>query len=132
MTRPLAKRSVCTMTDTTQVVDFGAPKKVDPKERPPSPVRGGKAPIRPAYEAWLSKLTPGAEFEMVSKDPDGAHSISRLNALRQVAKEFGPTQTPPVTYKIDAVPVVKNKRYRIFGSVVSSAPKEPKPEAKAK
>lgn len=113
------------MTDTTTTpapVDFGAPVKVDPKERPPAPVRGGKAPVRPAYEAWLNQLEPGAEYELASKDPDGGHSISRLNALRQVAKEHGPTVGK--AFRIDSVPLVKNKRYRIFGSVSITDPEK--------
>jgi len=95
--------------------DLGDP--VPVKDRPPSPPRGGRAPARPAYEAWLAKLQPGAEFELASKDEDKAHSVSRLNALRAVAKELSTADGASRIYRIDAVPVVPNKRYRIFGSV---------------
>lgn len=100
-------------------LDLGAP--VPVKERPPSPPRGGRAPVRPAYEAWLGLLKPGAEYEMASKDEDKAHSISRLNTLRQIVKELNAAEGATRTYTIDAVPVVPNKRYRIFGSVKEKA-----------
>ena len=96
-------------------LDLGAP--VPVKDRPPTPPRGGRAPVRPAYEAWLGQLKPGGEFEMASKDEDKAHSISRLNTLRQIAKELSAAPDAKFTFTIDAVPVVPNKRYRIFGSV---------------
>jgi len=106
--------------EMTDVADFGAPVKV--AERPPSPTRGGRQSLRPAYEKWLTQLEPGAEFEMASKDEDGAHAISRLNTLRKVAKELNEADGATMKYKVDAVPVVANKRYRIFGSVVPNAP----------
>ena len=112
-------------------LDLGAP--IPVKERPPSPPRGGRAPVKPAYEAWLAKLQPGAEYEMASKDEDKAHSISRLNTLRQIAKEMNAAEGATRTYQIDAVPVVPNKRYRIFGSVKekAAAGTDKKAEAKA-
>lgn len=109
---------------TESSLDLGAP--IPVKERPPSPPRGGRAPVRPAYEAWLKQLQPGAEYEMASKDDDKAHSISRLNSLRQVAKEMNAEKDSTLVYQIDAVPVVPNKRYRIFGSVKQKAKSEPK------
>jgi len=105
------------MAETT--LDLGAP--VPIKERPVSPPRGGRAPVRPAYEAWLAKLTPGAEFELASKDEDGAHSISRLTSFRTIAKELNAADGATRVYQIDSVPVVPNKRYRIFGSVKEQA-----------
>jgi len=115
------------MPETT--LDLGAP--VPIKDRPISPPRGGRAPVRPAYEAWLAKLQPGAEFEMASKDEDKAHSISRLTTLRGIAKELSTAEGSTRVYQIDAVPVVPNKRYRIFGSVKEQAPVKAPAAAKA-
>ena len=108
-------------------LDLGNP--IPIKERPPSPPRGGRAPVRPAYEAWLQKLQPGAEFEMASNDEDKAHSISRLNTLRQIAKEMSAAEGATRVYQVDAVPVVPNKRYRIFGSVKEKAAAAPASKA---
>ena len=102
-----------------EALDLGAP--IPVKDRPPSPPRGGRAPLKPALEKWLGQLQPGAEYEMASKDEDKAHSISRLTAIRQVAKEMSAADTSEFTYHVDAVPVVPNKRYRIFGSVTQKA-----------
>src|SRR6185503_16758103 len=110
-------------------LDLGAP--IPVKERPASPPRGGRAPVRPAYEAWLNQLQPGAEYEMASKDEDKAHSISRLNSLRTVAKEMTAAEDAKYIYQIDQVPVVPNKRYRIFASLKEKAPAIQKGDQKA-
>lgn len=106
---------------------FKPPVKVDPANRPPTPTRGGRTSLTPAYEAWLNSLEPGAEWEFAPME-DGAtdNSISRLNALRKVAKDMSTAEGATKTFKVDAVPTVPNKRYRIFVTMT------PKAEAKVK
>ena len=101
---------------------FKPPVKVDPANRPPSPTRGGRTSLTPAYVAWLEALEPGAEWEFAPVE-DGAtdNPISRLNTLRNIAKDESNKDGATRTYKIDAVPTVPNKRYRIFGSVTPKA-----------
>lgn len=101
---------------------FKAPRKVDPKDRPPTPTRGGRTSLLPAYVAWLEALEPGAEWEFEPLE-DGAtdNPISRLNTLRKIAKDESQKDGATRTYKIEAVPTVPNKRYRIFGTVTPKA-----------
>jgi hypothetical protein len=78
--------------------------------------------LEPAYKAWLRSLKPGAEWEFLPpKNDDGTQGtdnpVSRLNSLRKVAKEMNADSSETQTYRIEAVPTVKDKRYRIFGSV---------------
>lgn len=111
-------RKAYAMADVT----FKAPVKVDPASRPPSPTRGGRTSLTPAYVAWLNALEPGAEWEFAPVE-DGAtdNPISRLNTLRKIAKDESQKAGATRTYKIEAVPTVPNKRYRIFGSVTIKA-----------
>lgn len=110
---------------------FPAPVKVDPGSRPPTPTRGGRTSLTPAYEAWLNALEPGAEWEFMpwEKDDDGKvksdHPISRLNSIRKVAKDMSNAEGATKTFKIEAVPTVPNKRYRIFGTVTPKAASKP-------
>jgi hypothetical protein len=106
---------------------FPPPVRVDPANRPASPVRGGgRHSLEPAYRAWLEALQPGAEWEFVPPpEADGTQGtdnpVSRLNSLRKVAKEMNGEADATRVYKIEAVPTVKDKRYRIFGSVAPKA-----------
>ena len=115
-----------TVSDTPA---FLPPRKVDPKDRPPSPTRGGRQSLTPAYTAWLTALEPGAEWEFDGlPNGDGKpqpNTISRLNALRSVAKDLSTADGATQVYKVDAVPI-DDKHYRIFASV------HPKAEAKSK
>ena len=105
------------MTDTTNT-GFGVPIKVDPSSKPAIRARGGKPTMRPQYEAWLTQLETGADYEMASADSDGAHPVARLNALRKVAKEM---TTATEGFKVEAVYVGNDrKRVRIFASHWSS------------
>jgi hypothetical protein len=99
---------------------FPNPVKVD--ERPPTPVRGGRASLEPAYRAWLHSLQPGAEWEfMPPANEDGTqptdNPVSRLNSIRKIAKAMNADEEETQDYRIEAVPTVKDKRYRIFGKV---------------
>lgn len=112
------------MSDTTNA-DFGAPIKIDPKAKPEIRGRGGKPTMRPAYVAWLNALEPGAEYEMASKEPDGAHPVTRLNALRKVAKELG-------GFTVESVYIGNDKkRVRIFAKRNGEAPSVAAAKAKA-
>ena len=102
--------------------DFRFPDPVAVTERPPTPIRGGRASLEPAYKAWLHSLKPGAEWEFLPpKNDDGTQGtdnpVSRLNSIRKIAKQMNSDATETQVYRIEAVPTVKDKRYRIFGSV---------------
>lgn len=78
--------------------------------------------LEPAYKAWLHSLKPGAEWEFLPPaNEDGTQGtdnpVSRLNSLRKIAKQMNDDPSETATYRIEAVPTVKDKRYRIFGSV---------------
>ena len=101
---------------------FPSPVKVDPGQRPASPAKRGRASLEPAYRYWLEALQPGAEWEFIPpQESDGTqptdNPLSRLNNLRKVAKEMSTSEDATRVYKIEAVPTVDGKRYRIFGSV---------------
>lgn len=89
-------------------LDFGAP--VPVTELPEPTNRGGRASTAPAFQKWLSQLTPGSRYELASNDPDGAHPANRVAQIRKVAGE---------AYVIETRAVVAGKRYRIFASVAT-------------
>lgn len=102
--------------------EFRFPDPVPVTDRPPTPIRGGRQSLEPAYRAWLRSLQPGKEWEMLPPPSDDGtqgtdNPVSRLNSLRKIAKEMNADPSETQTYRIEAVPTVKDKRYRIFGSV---------------
>lgn len=99
------------MSDTpSTALDFGAPVPVD--SLPPSN-RGGRQSTRPAFEAWLAQLKPGAWFELASGEPDGAHPAGRVQQIKKIVTETGGG------FEIATRPVEAGKRYRIFAKVAS-------------
>jgi len=107
------------MTDTFH---FPAPVPVDPANRPPSPIRGGRQSLGPAYREWLESLQPGAEWEFAPvPDADGnvkPNSVSRLNSIRKVAKQMNGESNATRNYKVEQVPLDEDgKTYRIFAKV---------------
>jgi hypothetical protein len=97
-----------TMSDTA--LDFGAPVAVD--ALPPTN-RGGRQSTRPAFEAWLAQLAPGAWYELASGEPDGAHPAGRVQQIKKIVAENGNA------FEVATRPVEAGKRYRIFARVAS-------------
>lgn len=93
-------------------LDFGAPVPVPENQLPPSN-RGGRQSTRPAFEAWLAQLKPGAWFELASNEPDGAHPAGRVQQIKNIVKESGGG------FEIATRPVEAGKRYRIFAKVAT-------------
>lgn len=95
-------------------LDFGAPVPVD--ELPAASTRGGRQSNAPAYDAWLKQLNKPGTYELASDAPDGAHSTSRVQALRKLVKEGSYNGVEILTR-----PVEIGKRYRIFAKVTTAA-----------
>jgi hypothetical protein len=128
-----------TLTDVT-ADDFGVPVKIDSSTKPAGRGRppGASNAETAKLERWLNLIEAADrdEYEMASRDADGAHPIARLNSLRRVAKRMG-------GFAISSAVVGEKaaKRVRIFAkrthapnlvAVEGNGTTEPATEAKPK